>query len=458
MNSSEPGPSQLNLPKHLQYWKRCLKTYLPHLYTSNDCNRMTLGFFIISALDLLDALNSCTTTGERDDYITWIYHNQHPSGGFRGSPATNLGEQNRNKDNECWDPANLPATFFALATLVLLGDGLEKVKRRECLAWLNTVQRQDGSFGEFLGENGRIEGGQDTRFGYCATGVRWMLRGDQEDNVEGVRDIDIEALVRCIRKAQTYDGGISEAPFHEAHAGFTYCAIGALSFLNRLPPNITASHTNNTTPLPGIPDPALLTRWLVMRQTATLDEEDASDTYADETDSAVTCHDAHSYVKLQQFPSQKGEMSFRDRPTTHFELQWAGFNGRCNKIADTCYAWWVEGSLSMLDALPHTNVTATRRYLLDKAQHPVGGFSKIPGDPPDIYHSYLGLAAIALMQEKGVKPINAAACISEDACRRLEGLEWRRGGGEMPAKSANGTKENGKSLEGSLSYMAMTGG
>lgn len=29
------------------------------------------------------------------------------------------------------------------------------------------------------------------------------------------------------------------------------------------------------------------------------------------------------------------------------ELQWAGFNGRCNKIADTCYSWWVGGSLAV---------------------------------------------------------------------------------------------------------------
>ncbi|KAJ8611592.1 hypothetical protein MRB53_037895 [Persea americana] len=43
---------------------------------------------------------------------------------------------------------------------------------------------------------------------------------------------------------------------------------------------------------------------------------------------------------------------------------------------------------------------AIRRYLLLKVQHLVaGGFSKYPDDPPDIYHSYLGLAALALLDE-----------------------------------------------------------
>lgn len=31
----------------------------------------------------------------------------------------------------------------------------------------------------------------------------------------------------------------------------------------------------------------------------------------------------------------------------HDRVQWAGFNGRANKVADTCYAFWVGGSLSV---------------------------------------------------------------------------------------------------------------
>jgi prenyltransferase beta subunit len=44
------------------------------------------------------------------------------------------------------------------------------------------------------------------------------------------------------------------------------------------------------------------------------------------------------------------------------------------------------------------NPTPIRRYLCEKTQHNIaGGFGKLPGDPPDIYHSYLGLAALALL-------------------------------------------------------------
>lgn len=80
----------------------------------------------------------------------------------------------------------------------------------------------------------------------------------------------------------------------------------------------------------------------------------------------------------------------------------------------------------MLGKLHLTSGTATRRYLLDKTQHIVGGFGKTPGDPPDIYHSYLGLAALSLQEEPGIKPIRAAACFSEEACQFLESLPWRK--------------------------------
>jgi len=137
---------------------------------------------------------------------------------------------------------------------------------------------------------------------------------------------------------------------HLRLAGFTYCAIGALSFLDRLPhgaksPNQEAPEDDK--PLTGLQSLDRTIRWLVSRQTATLDEDDAVDTNSDETDTAATCHDAHSFVMMHEFKTKQGEDSYKGRPMSHFELQWTGFNGRVNKIADTCYAFWVMGSLGV---------------------------------------------------------------------------------------------------------------
>ncbi|KAK5139093.1 hypothetical protein LTR04_003892, partial [Oleoguttula sp. CCFEE 6159] len=370
--------------RHVRYWLRCLKTLLPNVYTANDSNRMTFAFFVLSALDLLDCLVPHTTAAEREGYAQWIYHCQHPAGGFRAFPGTDFGERTT-AQNECWDPANLPATYFALATLLILGDDLERVRRRACLAWLTKLQRPDGGFGETL-VNGSIEGGSDTRFGYCAAGVRWILRGTVKGPVEGDEDVNVDQFVQCVRLSETYDGGISDAPFHEAHAGFTYCAISALSFVDRLPHG-AKTRDDDDGPLAGLSDLHATIRWLASRQTATLDDDDEVDTNGDETDTPSTCHDAHTFVRLRGFPSEQGEQSYKERPTSHLDLQWAGFNGRCNKLADTCYAFWVGASLDVLHKAPIASRPRSRRYLLDRTQHPAGGFAKHPGDPPDIYHS-----------------------------------------------------------------------
>jgi geranylgeranyl transferase type-1 subunit beta len=74
------------------------------------------------------------------------------------------------------------------------------------------------------------------------------------------------------------------------------------------------------------------------------------------------------------------------------------------------------------------NTKAARRFQFEQTQHRIGGFGKAPGDPPglsppmmprsklmilpDIYHSYLGLATLAIMKEPGIKPLDSALCVS----------------------------------------------
>lgn len=97
------------------------------------------------------------------------------------------------------DPANLPATYFAMLSLSFVG-GLERVKRREALEWLRKLQREDGSFGELVTGEGNVEGGRDMRPCYSALAVRWLLRGEEVGG--GKDDIDVEKLVGFLRAGQ----------------------------------------------------------------------------------------------------------------------------------------------------------------------------------------------------------------------------------------------------------------
>ena len=114
-------------------------------------------------------------------------------------------------------------------------------------------------------------------------------------------------------------------------------------------------------------------------------------------------------------------------PTPH-----SGICGRPSKPADTCYAFWAGASLSLLSSSHLSSLPALRHYLLALTQHPImGGFSKFPGDKwADLYHSYLGLAALSLVstaeerESDGVKDLDAGMCVSRDVRMRLEGGVW----------------------------------
>ncbi|KIV99171.1 uncharacterized protein PV09_09125 [Verruconis gallopava] len=413
MSPQGPLTPQFERQKHILYWKRCLRTYLPNQYTTMDANRMMLAYFTILSLDILGSLDSTLSSDERQACIDWIYLCQHRDGGFRGSPPPAVEMEGLASSD--WDVATVPATFFALSMLAMLKDDFMRVKRKECLCWLLKMQRPDGSFGEHLGEGGAIEGGMDTRFGFCAAGVRWILRGRAVGDVEGVKDVDVDALIKCIRRAQTFDGGVSEMIFHEPHGGYTYCALAALALTDGLPKEIQTPYSGDpsTRRNSGLSDVEFTTHWLVSRQTSQLnaDGEEPDDDDDDDDDDADDDNDGLID-------------SGRDQSAVTPLI--AGFNGRCNKPADTCYAFWIGGSLSLLSRLHLASLPSSRNYLLTKTQHTIGGFAKKPGDPPDIYHSALGLAALALMGEEGLKGVNPALCLSFEACSWIESLEWRR--------------------------------
>ena len=187
----------------MRYWLRCLKTFLPTSYTSGESQRMLLACFTLSALDLLDALYPNTSVEERASYADWLYHCQHPDGGFRGFTGTIVeNDWKRKRRDETgladdWDPPNIAGTFFALAALGVLGDDLKRVRRKECLTWLKRLQWEDGSFAEVLGETGRREGGQDGRLAFLALLIRKILRYG-ELGVEEGEDIDTGSLTKFI--------------------------------------------------------------------------------------------------------------------------------------------------------------------------------------------------------------------------------------------------------------------
>lgn len=150
--------------------------------------------------------------------------------------------------------------------------------------------------------------------------------------------------------------------FSRITAGLTYCAIGALTFLNRLSRDASPGRLLS----PAAPEFGSLVRWLVSRQTTDLGEasEDAEESLHEPAQEG-SLHD-----RIQQLPNIP--------PPDEASLRWAGFNGRANKAADTCYSFWNTGTLAV-GSPPIAKMSTDRK---DDGQTTAGGFRSRPKVPP----------------------------------------------------------------------------
>ena len=163
-----PEADQLQLlhKRHAKYFQRCLAV-LPSSCVSYDTQRVTIAFFAISGLDLLDKLDLIQDV--KSEIVDWLYkclvisedsETQHWSG-FRGSTALKLGDELG--PSHVHDHGHIAMTYTALASLIILGDNLSRVNRPALLAGVRALQLEDGSF------KAALEGGEnDMRFLYCA--------------------------------------------------------------------------------------------------------------------------------------------------------------------------------------------------------------------------------------------------------------------------------------------------
>lgn len=415
--------------RQIKYFQRCYNTVLPAGYTSMDSNRLFLGFFVVAGLDLLSAASSTPAAAappplvplaDRRHLRAWVLSQQHRLGGFCGSPSQVQPETVRRgchggaSQPAVSDPENisLAGTFFALILLgtlaeeneASLGQAYRQVNRIATLRWLKTLQRPDGSFGEVIRADGVISGGRDMRYCYMAAATRWILRG-HEAGPE--LDIDVDGLVCHVRRSQAYDGGIAESHMGEGQAGYAYCAVATLALLDRAAAD--AARPNRYLES-GIPDIPALVHWLVCRQLAYTEDDESDDDAADDATTAA-------------------EPPASEMASLHItEPALVGYNGRPNKVVDTCYTWWVAGALRILsearpDLAALVGRKSARAFLLEKTQSAYGGFGKKANCPPDLYHSYLGLAALATLagdeSEAGLGKFDVHLCLGKEAANRL---------------------------------------
>lgn len=380
--------------RHIRYFTTSLAN-LPKQYSSADTNRLTLVHFAVQSLDILGVLPDQNVCGDaesevylnRDEIIEWIYglqtvptlkiqataemnidgsSSRYVGGGFKGSNY--LGHCNEGSNS--YDHSHLAMTYVALCTLISLGDDLSRINRTAILDTLKGLQKEDGSFVAVSPNNTHgldvkeSDDDCDLRFMYTAICIWYILAEDSPMNSASASMptkldacIDIEAATNYILSCITFEGSLGLTPGREGHGGSTFCGIASLHIMGVLDAVMESSERR------GWKDD--LIRWCVMRQYSVPNEnENVMNNGFNESDNA------------------------------------AGIQGRPNKLEDTCYSYWIGGTLHLLGASHLLDGWALREYVL-KCQSPYGGFGKVVGAMPDLLHSFYSMAWLAISEEGG---------------------------------------------------------
>ncbi|EFC45377.1 predicted protein [Naegleria gruberi] len=357
-SSASTNYPPLEVDKHVKYFMgHC--SVLPHFYGSQDTNRMTILYFIISGLDVLGKVDLALNDERKKEIIEWVYSNQigpdqNESNlekcGFRGGNFIGLPigcyecchEHPLSENQIRYDVGHIAMTYTALAILRILGDDFSRVNKKSIIGALKYLQDKNGCFKAtcFGSET-------DIRFTFCACAISAFL-----NDWSGVNK---ELAFEYIKSSRGYDYCFSHGPGLESHGGSTYCAIAALDLMGYLD---KLDHQEE------------MKEWLLKRQLS-------------------------------------------------------GFQGRPQKDADTCYSFWVGGTLQTLDCLQYVDEVQTKLFTLS-CQTEYGGISKVKDTYPDVLHTYMSLAGLSMLGFEGLNKVFPSLNITERAAKGLECFDSRQ--------------------------------
>jgi protein farnesyltransferase subunit beta len=195
----EDGPL-LERANHVLYLLAGLKGF-GRGYSCLDASRPWLVYWTIHSLELLDAPIGAA---HQKSCIDLLSRCQDATGGFGGGPG---------------QLPHLAPTYAAVNALVTIGtdEALAVIDRPKLHEWLLRIKQPDGSF------TMHQDGETDVRAAYCAVSVATLINIVTPGLFDGTAD--------WVGRCQTYEGGISAEPGDEAHGGYAFCGLAALTML-----------------------------------------------------------------------------------------------------------------------------------------------------------------------------------------------------------------------------------
>lgn len=238
-------------------------------------------------------------------------------------------------------PQHLLYTLSAIQLFVLFDCLDEHLPDRDAVAaQIAALQQPDGSFvGDSYGE-------VDTRFSYCAILALSLL--------DRLSAINVPKAIEFILACKNFDEAFGAVPTAESHAGQTFCCVAALAIVGAL----------------HCVDADALGWWCAERQ-----------------------------------------------------LPCGGLNGRPEKKEDVCYSWWVLSTLALLNRLDWIDCDALAKFILSCQDGITGGISDRPDNCADVFHLFFGICGLSLLKADVGTPslllVDPAYALPVDVVKRV---------------------------------------
>ncbi|RXH94443.1 hypothetical protein DVH24_024127 [Malus domestica] len=321
---------------------------LPSAYQSQEINSLTLAYFVISGLDLLAAPDRLV---DKEAVAKWVLSLQaHPrsqseldNGQFYGFYGSRSAQfPSEDKDNGALLSCSVSNLASTYCAVAILKIIGYDLSSIDSESILTSMRNLQQPDGSFMPIHTGAE--TDLRFIYCAGKT---VKAFMELLFKPFNSIYLTiGHLSYDGKLEWHGQGESQGVHNKLPGGATYCGVTSLRLMGFIEEDILSKDAKSS--IINVP---LLLDWCLQRQAAD-----------------------------------------------------GGFQGRPNKPSDTCYAFWIGSVLKVLGGHKFIDKKALHGFLLT-CQSEYGGFSKFPGDFPDLYHSYYGFTAFSLLEEPGLKPL-----------------------------------------------------
>jgi geranylgeranyl transferase type-1 subunit beta len=327
--------------RHIQYFLYCLQG-LPKQYVGLETNRMTLVHFCIQSLDILGFLD--LEEGVQSQYgfqkkhiCEWIYSLQTIQ---KGSNSNNIGG---------FKGSNCLGGVLSNGSSTNVGDYDQGHIAMTYTALCTLITLGDNL--DRVDKNSILEGlrllqQKDGSFKCLHMGsendLRFLYCACAISYILGDWSaVDKDKAVEFIKSTRSFDGAMSLAPGLEGHGGSLFCGVASLVLMGR-----------------------------------------ENEVLNDSTDPSIC--------------------SWREE-IIHWcvNKQKEGMQGRPNKREDTCYSFWIGGTLHLLESQHLLDEITLTKFVL-YCQTDIGGFSKFRDGrfQPDLLHSFYSLCWLSTSNDE----------------------------------------------------------